>query len=205
MDLISRLAPSPDPASLSRQLHRAHEAIRARSATDPGLARMSTTALVALAQSASIHLAHVGDCRAYLLRQGRLERLTRDHSMGEAMVDRGVLVQDEIGRSPYRNMLTRALGMDGDLEVDEVRVEIRPGDRVLLCSDGLHGLAPDGAIEQVLRTVRDPKRAARALVALANRAGGTDNITAVILDVGGEEAGLKRERSWIGVTDTDSR
>ena len=127
-------------------------------------------------------IGHVGDSRAYLLRGGRLLALTRDHTIVEELVDRGLLAAEEADRHPYKNVLSRNLGSKPETKVDLVEVEIKPGDRIMLCSDGLYGYASAEAIQYLLGSGDDPQHVARDLLDLALRGGGGDNITAIVLE-----------------------
>lgn len=159
---------------------------------DPDLRGMGTTlcavALVTDAGGADhLALVNVGDSRVYLLREGRLEQVTEDHSLVESLVRQGRITPDEAAVHPQRNILTRALGISADVEVDSWVVAAVAGDRFLLCSDGLFNEVDEPVIEATLRKLADPTEAANELVRLANEGGGRDNITAVVLDV--EEGG----------------
>jgi protein phosphatase len=149
---------------------------------------MGTTLTAAVVDGPRVRLAHVGDSRAYLFRDGSLHLLTEDHTLVHRMVQEGEITEVQAETHPHRSILTRALGVDPTVQVDEEFVELRPGDRLLLCTDGLTGMLHDGQIESVLQTTPDPQEAVDRLVREANGAGGVDNITALLLDVGEEEA-----------------
>lgn len=168
--------------SLAEQVVEANRAVFERSQQDRSVAGMGTTLTAALVDGDRVHLAHVGDSRAYLLRGGDLAMLTEDHTLVHRMVMEGEITEAEAETHPHRSILTRALGVDPAIQVDELDVQMIPGDRVLLCSDGLTGMVPDGQIGEILSTTADPQEAVDALVRVANRAGGIDNITAVVLD-----------------------
>jgi protein phosphatase len=157
-----------------------------RAVHDPTVAGMGTTATVAVVDGAAstVTLAHVGDSRAYLYRQGALEQLTTDHSLVGELVRSGRLTEDEAAVHPHRSVITRALGTDADVEVDTLTLRAVPGDLVLLCSDGLSAMVRDEEIARVL-SVTDgaPAEAAEALVAAANAAGGEDNVTVVLFEL----------------------
>ena len=143
---------------------------------------MGTTivAMVRLGDQAVI--GHVGDSRAYLLRDGKLTRLTNDHSWVSEQVRLGLLTDDEADRHPMRNIITRALGNREDLDVDVAEHSVRPGDVFLLCSDGLNTMLTDDEIRSILTTHADsPEEACKALVDEANDQGGEDNVTVVVL------------------------
>src|SRR5206468_4566676 len=127
-------------------------------------------------------LGHVGDSRAYLLRDGAVTQVTDDHSLVEQLVREGRLSPEEAQHHPQRAIITRALGVDADVEVDTYRVDLKPGDRLLICSDGLTNMLSDDTIGATLRRHADPQQAADTLVDMANQAGGDDNIAVVVLD-----------------------
>src|SRR5205807_2820728 len=126
---------------------------------------------------------NVGDSRAYLLQQGELEQLTEDHSLVEQLVREGQLTPEEAQVHPQRSIITRALGLDPEVEIDTWELTPYRGDRILLCSDGLTNEVTDDEIASTLRTVSDPNEAARQLIQEARDHGGSDNITCVIVDV----------------------
>lgn len=170
--------------SLEAAIERANDAVLARAATDSALAGMGTT-ITALTPETGHQLlvGHVGDSRAYLLRNGALERVTEDHSLVEELVREGQLTPEQAESHPRRSIVTRALGVEPDVDVDTYIVNVLPNDRILLCSDGVTTMLREREVEAILRTERDPQHAADALVAAANEAGGEDNITAVVVDV----------------------
>jgi PPM family protein phosphatase len=180
---ITKTADARDPNSLGSIVRRANEAIWKKAQADPSLRGMGTTCTLLMVQDATAHLAHVGDSRAYLLRDGELSQLTEDHTLVGRMVQDGRLTLEEAQHHPHRNVITRALGIDSDVQVDVLTFDLIPGDRLLLCSDGLSSMIDAEAIRQTLVHERDPQRAADALVDLANSAGGEDNITVVVLDL----------------------
>ncbi|HEX6230733.1 MAG TPA: Stp1/IreP family PP2C-type Ser/Thr phosphatase [Actinomycetota bacterium] len=172
--------------SLTDQVEEANRAVYERSLRDPSVAGMGTTLTAALVEGDRIQLAHVGDSRAYLFRDGRLRRLTEDHTLVHRMVQEGEITEDEAERHPHRSVITRALGVDPGVQVDEGSIQVAPGDRLLLCTDGLTGMVAEERIAAILAAVGDPQQAADRLVSEANGAGGVDNITVVILDVEGD-------------------
>ncbi|HSD86567.1 MAG TPA: Stp1/IreP family PP2C-type Ser/Thr phosphatase, partial [Kofleriaceae bacterium] len=127
-------------------------------------------------------VAHVGDSRAYLLRHGRLQSLTRDHTIVEELVDRGVLSADEAERHPYKNVLSRNLGARPETRVDTIELEINPGDRIMLCSDGLYGYASNDGMQYLLGSGDAPETVARDLIDLALRGGGGDNVSVIVIE-----------------------
>jgi protein phosphatase len=186
-EVASRLAletlERPGDAPLAERVREANRVVYERSMLDRSVAGMGTTLTAAVLEGDRLRLAHVGDSRAYLLREGRLERLTEDHTMVHQMVRQGRLTEEEAAWHPYRSVLTRALGTEPDVPVDEAVVQVRPGDRVLLCTDGLTSMVEEARIGEVLRTTPDPQEAADRLVEAAIAAGGLDNVTVVVLDL----------------------
>ncbi len=164
-------------------VRKANDEVFRRAAGDPGLTGMGTTLTALRHEGNVLRLAHVGDSRAYLLRDGTIQRLTKDHTVVERLVDEGRLTAEEAEIHPQRSILTRALGVDQSLQVDQGAIEPRTGDRLLLCSDGLTGMIGEDEITRILTEHADPQAAANALVDAANAGGGQDNITAVVIDV----------------------
>ena len=132
-------------------------------------------------QSGLAYIAQVGDSRAYLLRD-ELQQLTEDHTLVQRMVREGKLTPEEAGHHPQRSVLTRAVGVEDGLDVDDLTLDVHSGDRILLCTDGLTSMVENDAIERILKDEPDPQSAAEQLVSLANEAGGEDNITVVVVD-----------------------
>ena len=144
---------------------------------------MGCTATSVLIEKNHVAVAHVGDSRVYLLRQGTLVRITHDHSYVEELVDSGQITADEARTHPSRSIITRALGSDPDMYADHFTLEVNTGDRLILCSDGLSGMIPDSEIESLAVSSATPQQAADNLVAAALTAGGADNVTVVVVDV----------------------
>jgi protein phosphatase len=144
---------------------------------------MGTTVVACLVVDAKrVVIGHVGDSRAYLLRNGRLSLLTRDHTIVEDLVERGLLSAEEAERHPYKNVLSRNLGARPETKVDVAELALQPGDRLLLCSDGLYGYASAEAIQYLLGSGDAPEHVARDLVELALRGGGGDNVSTIVLE-----------------------
>jgi PPM family protein phosphatase len=144
---------------------------------------MGTTVVACLViDPQRVVIGHVGDSRAYLWRDGRLQTLTRDHTIVEELVDRGLLSAEEAERHPYKNVLSRNLGAKPETRVDCLELELRPGDRLLLCSDGLYGYASADAIQYLLGSGDAPEHVARDLIDLALRGGGGDNVSALVIE-----------------------
>jgi protein phosphatase len=178
---------SEKPESLSLLFHEANSAIWSRSQSDRSLRGMGTTCTAILLDQSRAHIAHVGDSRAYLLRDGDLTQLTEDHTLVSRMVREGRLDPHEAERHPQRSIITRALGVDSDVNVDIQSITLEDGDRLLLCSDGLSSMLDADTIKQALETEQNAQAAADRLVEVANDAGGEDNITVVVLDLRDEK------------------
>jgi protein phosphatase len=190
-------------------IQEANRRVHQRASTDAETEGMGTTMTVALVEGDAVSFGHVGDSRAYLLRDERLEQLTDDHSLVAELVRRGELSPQAAEVHPQRSVITRALGTDPDVDVDTFSVEAQPGDLYLICSDGLSDMVDAGAIERILLDHRsDLAAASRALVQAANRAGGDDNITAILFEVvEGDPAGAvdpdERTREHVAVESHD--
>jgi len=181
------LVNAPGP-TLKNALEGANRAILAEASAHPEDRGMGTTCTAAVFGLDHLSLAQVGDSRAYLLRGGRLELLTRDQTMASQLVEAGVLRPDQVEHFPYRHVLVQALGTAGRVQPVITDVPLQEGDRVLLCSDGLHGPVTDDAIASILEASTDPAAAAQALIAAALASGGPDNVTVVVADCGPLEA-----------------
>ncbi|MFF0309041.1 PP2C family protein-serine/threonine phosphatase [Streptosporangium sp. NPDC004379] len=150
---------------------------------DPSLKGMGTTLTAMLWSGTRVALVHVGDSRAYLLRAGELYQITHDHTLVQSLVDDGRITLEEAATHPQRSILLRALDGSGEVDPDLSLREAQIGDRYLLCSDGLSGVVSAETLHHTLSTVDDPEAVVRALIDLANRGGGPDNITCVVADV----------------------
>ena len=170
-------------ASLAEMIRSANRAVFERSISDRKVSGMGTTLTATTVDEQGAHLGHVGDSRAYLLRAGALRQLTDDHTLVNRMVKAGEITPAEAGTHPHRNVLTRSIGTEPEVVVDENDVPLIDGDRLLLCSDGLTGMVTEPQIQAILETTPDPQEAADRLIKAANRAGGIDNITVVVLDI----------------------
>ncbi len=180
--------PGPAPSdldleqALSEAITSANQRIRALVEADPRRAGMGTTVTALLWTGDGFELAHIGDSRAYLLRDGELRQLTHDHTYVQSLIDEGRLTEQERETHPARSLILQALGGD-DVVPDLELVPAQHGDRVLVCSDGLSGVVSGDTIRSVLAEQADPQAAADQLIDLAKQGGGPDNITAVIADV----------------------
>ena len=144
---------------------------------------MGCTASAVFIEGSQMAVAHVGDSRVYLLRNGSLVRVTHDHSYVEELVDAGQITADEARTHPSRSVVTRALGSDPDMYADHFTLEVENGDRIIICSDGLSGMIPDSEIEAMAVSSALPQAAADNLVSEALLAGGSDNVTVIVVDV----------------------
>lgn len=189
---IAHLAPldfeSHNADSLLPLLHAAfqdaHEELGRQAAENPELTGLGTTCIAILRAGNKLAMAHIGDSRAYLLRNEQLAQVTTDHSFVQFLISQGEITPEEANDHPQRNAVTKVLGYDEKhVEPDETIREAIIGDRWLLCSDGLSGLVSDETIQSILVSTPDPGECAETLISLALRAGGTDNVTCVVADV----------------------
>ena len=171
---------------LGAALVEANRLLAARIAEDAALQGMATTAVALLAEAGAVALAHVGDSRAYRCRAGHLTQLTSDHSWVEEQVRAGLLTAAAARRHPWRHVVTRAISGGADIEVEVSALPLEPGDRILLCSDGLSTVVSDSGIAEVLRTDRPSPDVCDELVRRANTAGGPDNVTVLLVDAHAE-------------------
>ncbi len=170
---------TPDEESLKTAVENVNQRLFIQQAQDESLSGMGTTLTTLWEAEDKLFIAHVGDSRAYRLRDDKLEQITRDHSMVEELVRQGMLTPEQAACHPMRNVITRAVGTEAGIEVDMIVEERHPGDMWLLCSDGLHGMVSDARM-QALLTENQPDKAAEMLMEAAKEAGGRDNISLVI-------------------------
>jgi serine/threonine protein phosphatase PrpC len=176
-------------------IHEANRRVYQRSSEDAAASGMGTTMTVALVGDGHVAFGHVGDSRAYLIRDGKLEQLTEDHSLVAELVRSGKLSPEEAGTHPQRSVITRALGTDPDVDVDTFSIETLPGDLFMLCSDGLTSMVEDDVILRCIEKNRDNlQTTAKALIRAANKGGGEDNITVVFFEIG-EDVGEPLEET----------
>jgi protein phosphatase len=181
LETVEALA-SAGEGGLGDQVREANRAVFERSMTDRAVSGMGTTLTAVTVDDEGAHLAHVGDSRAYLLRAGALRQLTEDHTLVNRMVKAGEISAEEAEVHPHRNVVTRALGTEPNVQVDEEDVPLLDGDRLLLCSDGLTNMVTTDQIQAILEANPSAQDAATRLVRAANRAGGVDNITVIVVD-----------------------
>ncbi|GGW53402.1 protein phosphatase [Streptomyces lucensis JCM 4490] len=169
--------------SLGTAVQRANDQLRAMVEEDPQLEGMGTTLTALLWTGQRLGLVHVGDSRAYLLRDGVLTQITQDHTWVQRLVDEGRITEEEATTHPQRSLLMRALGSGDHVEPDLSIREVRAGDRYLICSDGLSGVVSHQTMEETLASYQGPQETVQELIQLALRGGGPDNITVIIADV----------------------
>ncbi|WP_051061827.1 Stp1/IreP family PP2C-type Ser/Thr phosphatase [Nocardiopsis chromatogenes] len=169
--------------ALQHAVEAANTTLAQRVREEPRLENMGTTLTAMLWSGARVAMIHIGDSRAYLLRDGEFGQITHDHTLVQTLVDEGKITEEEVATHPQRSLLLRALDGRSQVDPDIAISEARPGDRYLLCSDGLSGVVSAATIKETLQAERSPDAAARRLIDLANRGGGPDNITAVVADV----------------------
>lgn len=183
IDCLSDIVDDDEPDSaLRRELSRANALVRARAA-EPGMGQMGATVVAMILTRARAHVAWLGDCRAYLLRGGRLRLVTRDHTVVQDLVDAGTLLPDEADRHPESHVVTRAVGGAEAAEPDLAVVPVFAGDRVLLCSDGLTRALYETEIGDLLAAHAEPAAAGRALLRAAMDAGAPDNVSVIVVAI----------------------
>lgn len=186
VDVVAQRAPrTADAAALGQAVEEANLAIIKAAREGVGRAGMGCTCTAAILDKERLVIAQVGDSRAYLLHQGRIQQLTRDHSLVTDLIEAGQITPAEARVHPQRSVITRALGSDPRTEPDLFELNVETGDRLLLCSDGLCTMLEDDRIEDILNSAADPQRCAAQLVNEANSLGGYDNTTVIVVDVTG--------------------
>jgi PPM family protein phosphatase len=192
-------------ARLADRVREANRQIYERSLEERDRAGMGTTLTAAYLDDARVTIAHVGDSRAYLFRDGSLRRLTQDHSLVEELVKQGKLTEEEAAEHPQRSIITRALGPEPEVEVDTLTVDVEPNDLLLLCSDGLTTMVSEERIAEILASAESLDRIAQELIDEANREGGRDNITVILLrleEVGAAEPDVPGAADGVAEHDT---
>jgi PPM family protein phosphatase len=184
-------------ADLRHAIEEANRVVHEKSLSEPELNGMGTTCTAVVIRGDVAWIGHVGDSRAYLIRGDQIRQLTHDHSLVARLVERRELTREQAKRDPRRNIVTRSIGTTEEVEVDTFKsdVKLRPGDLVLVCSDGLHGLLNDSELVDVVSS-EEHTEACRQLIAEANDRGGHDNITVVLARV--EESAEKAPRAARG-------
>ena len=180
-DVFYRRSPEPTGERLRSAVKKANDVIVQTAQSEVQHAEMASTITAAVIQGASVYMAQVGDSRGYLIRNGRVRRVTRDHSLVDELVRSGELTAEEALHHPQRNVITRALGVKETVEVDVFEEKLRDADIILLCSDGLYRMVEDGEIARAM--IAEPQQAVDTLIALANQRGGPDNISVVAVRI----------------------
>ncbi|MCF0154737.1 MAG: Stp1/IreP family PP2C-type Ser/Thr phosphatase [Veillonella sp.] len=183
IDEIQRQLKDVSPLSteaLVKAVKEANAKICATVGQEPALEGMGTTAVIAALEGQTLYWAHVGDSRLYVFRHGNLEQVTTDHSFVQTLFDAGEITREEMGTHPKRNMLTRAVGVGQDVEVDSGTIELMPGDRILLCTDGLTEYVSDYIIEGVLDELDSNEEVLDVLIRLVYDSGAGDNTTIIV-------------------------
>ncbi len=178
--------------SLVSAIELANRKIHEGSLRDPEARGMGATIVAARISGTRLALAHVGDSRAYLFRANTLEQLTADHSLVAEQVRRGLMTHQQAAVSEMQSVLTRALGIDEEVEVDADEIELFPNDSLLLCSDGLTRMVPESEIAGILAQAPNVRMAAERLVQRANESGGQDNVTVIVV------RGSEPPKGWLG-------
>lgn len=191
--LAEKAPKTPDAEALGRAVEEANLEIIAAAEDGRGREGMGTTCTAAILQEERLVIAQVGDSRAYLLHQGELQQLTRDHSLVAMMVEAGQLTPEEARIHPRRSVITRALGTDPSTKPDLYEIDVEAGDRLLLCSDGLYGMVEDPDIQAIMTRTADPQRCASQLVNEAIAAGGNDNVTVIVVDIEGKREARRKK------------
>lgn len=179
---LPKLAQGQERLFLLKCLQKANRAVYEEALKEPANRGMGTTAVCVLVRDGTAHVAHVGDSRAYLCRPGEISRLTKDHSMVQQMVESGQLTRQQAEHHPRKNLITKALGVEPEVEGDYTCAPVRQGDLLLLCSDGLSGAVPDEELQRILEHTPffiTPRK----LIERALEAGGQDNVTALLVGV----------------------
>jgi PPM family protein phosphatase len=180
------------PERVASLIQEANRRVHERSSNDPATSGMGTTMTVALVEDGGVVIGHVGDSRAYLVRNHEIEQLTDDHSLVNELLKTGKLSPEEAETHPQRSVITRAVGTDPDVDVDSFTVDAHDGDVFLICSDGLTDMVGDREILDVVDHHRDNlDKLTKQLVTEANRGGGEDNITVVAFTIGASAAAAK--------------
>ena len=190
---------------VTQLIQEANRRVFRRANEDREASGMGTTMTVALVENGRVVFGHVGDSRAYLIREGSIEQLTDDHSLVAELVRSGRLTPEEAEVHPQRSVITRAVGTEPDVDVDTFTIEPEAGDLFLICSDGLTDMVDDGTIIDAIERHRDDlDEAAKALVGAANRVGGEDNITVLLVEVGAEADVADTQRAEAVDVDEDT-
>jgi protein phosphatase len=169
---------------LVQAIRQANEMIHTRSLHEPALQGMGTTSTALLFKDGTLTVGHVGDSRCYFLRPGAIWQVTRDHSLVQEKLRAGIITRDEVKTDRMKNVITRSVGFEADVNVDVYEMEVRAGDMFMICSDGLSGLVEDPEILSLIeKNEHDPQQMVERLIAAANSNGGDDNISTIVVEV----------------------
>lgn len=183
IDVIEKEPEETEPRDLFRKaISEANTFVFEQASSEECLEGMGTTVVVAVCKGNQLHVANVGDSRLYVIHEDEMIQVTRDHSLVEEMVRRGTISRDEARNHPDKNIITRAVGVNGQVEADYFQVELFPGDLILMCSDGLSNMLEEGEIHMIVKKGRDLVEMVQNLVDAANQNGGKDNISVVLID-----------------------
>ncbi|MHA7651220.1 PP2C family protein-serine/threonine phosphatase [Mycobacterium sp. ML4] len=178
---------APDaPERLGRAVSELSDDLHAKAQKDPRYAGANSTLVTVVISGSRALVAHLGDSRAYLLREGQLTQLTRDHTLVQSLVDAQQVQAEDAGNLRVRNVVTRYMGMKPPAKADSGAQDLAAGDRILLCTDGLHGVVKEATMTGILGKHDDPGQVCAALIAAARGAGAPDNVTALVVDISGE-------------------
>lgn len=176
------------PGRLVLALEKANSAILNSAKQDPALHGMGTTATLAAFEDGTMYVAHVGDSSLYLMQDKQIRKVTRDHTLAQQLLMEGRLKPEDMRSNPYNHILTRALGVEENVSIDQYQEKVKPGDLILLCSDGLSDKVSEGEIQEILQQESSSlEKSAQGLLERALKYGGSDNITIIIsrIEVGG--------------------
>lgn len=168
---------------LRSSVEEANQVVYRQGQADPDLSDMGTTLTAAIIHEGHMTVAHVGDSSLYHFRDGHLSKITRDHTLAGRMLAEGLINPQDLAGNQYNHVLTRAIGVDPQVEIDVIQIEVTPGDWIMLCTDGLTDLVRDAQIAAYLAQAGEPQDKASALVNLALQQGGFDNITVVLISI----------------------
>lgn len=202
LEIMSRSVPAPDRDALARALVRAIEEAGERifeaARTDRSRRGMGTTATIATLMDKTLFVGQVGDSRAYVLRNGELKQITKDQSLVNQLIEAGQLTEDEAEQFEHSNIILQALGTTEQVSVDLTFLELRAGDRLMMCSDGLSGLVHGDVIREVMQDYQDLEACGARLIELAKAGGGHDNVTVILAEFGGEGLAPPQASDLIG-------
>lgn len=181
-DQIERGRGSTNKNLIVQSIQKANQTVYQKAIGEPGQQGMGTTLTAMILKNQKYLIGHIGDSRAYLLRKDKLRRLTEDHALVAEMVREGKISPEEAAGHPLRNVLTRALGVEPELEVDLIVQDQLAGDKILLCTDGLNAMLDDEQIERIIAREANPEDICQELIRTANAKGGSDNVTVVLVE-----------------------